>query len=397
MYTKLVQEAVVTQMRIYCDPRGEYRWKSKAAAQFMAGKAEEYRAAPPAMPTCFDLRNLVPSARTIRRWFKHYEQFGELPCQTKRELSREFSTGWDGERDDALKRIVDHCPVLYLDEIAAKLKTEFGEAFAVSSIWKRLKAVGYTRKVVYAKATQAIAAEQRLFIEVLRQLVKTPEMAIFVDETAKGRNDARRKYGWSKVNTQVDWKTAYNVGVKYTVIAAADYKGFVLGACATRVHMLHDKQELPPMETEDLVEYVERRLVPFLGNYERREPHSVVVMDNVGTHLDGRVRELIEAAGARLVYSAPYSPELIPIEYMFSKYKAYLSRHHIRFNRDWHAVHMEALRSITPQMGINYFKNTTLVELVENHPDSEEYMDMCEAASTVLLAAGIAFVVMELG
>ena len=120
-------------------------------------------------------------------------------------------------------------------------------------------------------------------------------------------------------------------------------------------------------------------------------------MDNVGTHLDGRVRELIEAAGARLVYSAPYSPELIPIEYMFSKYKAYLSRHHIRFNRDWHAVHMEALRSITPQMGINYFKNTTLVELVENHPDSEEYMDMCEAASTVLLAAGIAFVVMELG
>jgi transposase len=115
-----------------------------------------------------------------------------------------------------------------------------------------------------------------------------------------------------------------------------------------------------------------------------------VLIDNCSVHNDDleTVRTLIEGRGAILIYTAPYSPELIPIEYMFKTWKDYLKRHHIEFGRDWHKVHMDALRSITPQMGLNFFKNTTLVELVEHHPMSEEY-----AASAVdvavMLAVGI--------
>ena len=44
-------------------------------------------------------------------------------------------------------------------------------------------------------------------------------------------------------------------------------------------------------------------------------------MDNLGAHKVAGVREAIEAAGARLFYLPPYSPDLNPIELLFSKFK----------------------------------------------------------------------------
>jgi transposase len=48
---------------------------------------------------------------------------------------------------------------------------------------------------------------------------------------------------------------------------------------------------------------------------------DVVVMDNLGVHKVAGVREAIAAAGARVFYLPPYSPDLNPIERVFSKFK----------------------------------------------------------------------------
>lgn len=53
-------------------------------------------------------------------------------------------------------------------------------------------------------------------------------------------------------------------------------------------------------------------------------PGDVVVMDNLGAHKVKGVREAIEAAGARLLYLPPYSPDLSPIELCWSKVKQFL-------------------------------------------------------------------------
>ena len=50
-------------------------------------------------------------------------------------------------------------------------------------------------------------------------------------------------------------------------------------------------------------------------------------MDNASTHMSEEARESIENAGAYLLYSAPYSPDLSPMKYCFNMYKAYLKRH----------------------------------------------------------------------
>jgi transposase len=66
--------------------------------------------------------------------------------------------------------------------------------------------------------------------------------------------------------------------------------------------------------------YVDQVLVPEL------KPGDVVVMDNLGSHKGASVRNSIEAAGARLLYLPPYSPDFNPIENAFAKLKALLRK-----------------------------------------------------------------------
>lgn len=53
-------------------------------------------------------------------------------------------------------------------------------------------------------------------------------------------------------------------------------------------------------------------------------PRDTVVMDNLSSHKVVGVKRAIEAAGAALRYLPPYSPDLNPIEQVFSKLKALL-------------------------------------------------------------------------
>jgi transposase len=66
--------------------------------------------------------------------------------------------------------------------------------------------------------------------------------------------------------------------------------------------------------------YLRQCLVPTLS------PGDIVVMDNLPAHKLTAVREIIEAAGATLLYLPPYSPDLNPIEQVFAKLKALLRK-----------------------------------------------------------------------
>ncbi len=66
---------------------------------------------------------------------------------------------------------------------------------------------------------------------------------------------------------------------------------------------------------ELFLSYVRQQLVRTL------HPGDLVVMDNLSAHKVAGVRQAIEAAGARVVYLPPYSPDLNPIELVFAKFK----------------------------------------------------------------------------
>jgi transposase len=104
-----------------------------------------------------------------------------------------------------------------------------------------------------------------------------------------------------------------------------------------------------PMGAEAFLVYVRRVLGPELT------PGDIVVMDNLPAHKVAGVREAIEAAGARLLYLPPYSPDFNPIEMAFSKLKALLRKAAARtIDQLWTAI-AQTLDTITPDECLNYF------------------------------------------
>ena len=102
--------------------------------------------------------------------------------------------------------------------------------------------------------------------------------------------------------------------------------------------------------------WVERYLCPVLGNYENGEPRSIVIMDNSSTHLNRRVGDLIEAKGAYLLYTAPYLPDLNPIELGFNCYKKSLKRNSVLGIDDWFEAHLNAVESLSRDTCIKEFR-----------------------------------------
>ena len=66
--------------------------------------------------------------------------------------------------------------------------------------------------------------------------------------------------------------------------------------------------------------YVKQLLVPTL------RLGDIVIIDNLGSHKGKAVRRAIRAAGAKLFFLPPYSPDLNPIEQVFAKLKTLLCK-----------------------------------------------------------------------
>ena len=88
-------------------------------------------------------------------------------------------------------------------------------------------------------------------------------------------------------------------------------------------------------------EYVTQCLVPTL------KKGDIVVMDNLSSHRVEGVMEPIIAAGASIRYLPPYSPDLNPIEMMWSKMKAYLQNVKARTKESLEAAIADALNLIS--------------------------------------------------
>jgi transposase len=169
------------------------------------------------------------------------------------------------------------------------------------------------------------------------QLELDPHRLIFIDETGASTKLARlrgRALKGERCRAAVPhghWKT--------TTLTA----GLRLGGLSAP--MLLDG----PMHGAAFLAYVQQVLAPELT------PGDVVVMDNLPAHKVAGVRAAIEAAGARLLYLPPYSPDFNPIELAFSKLKALLRKAAARtIDELWQTI-AESLDDFTPAQCTNYF------------------------------------------
>jgi transposase len=129
---------------------------------------------------------------------------------------------------------------------------------------------------------------------------------VFVDESGANTRMTRWR-GRSLAGQRLVARIPHGHYQTSTLIAGVRLKG----ACAP---WLFDGA----MDGEMFLAWVREGLVADL------QAGDVVVMDNLATHKVQGVREAIEAAGARLLYLPPYSPDFNPIENLWSKIKQIL-------------------------------------------------------------------------
>jgi transposase len=72
--------------------------------------------------------------------------------------------------------------------------------------------------------------------------------------------------------------------------------------------------------TELIVTWVKKVLLPCLKS------GMILIWDNASFHQSGKIKELIESVGCKLLFLPPYSPDLNPIEHYWATLKAYIRR-----------------------------------------------------------------------
>jgi transposase len=162
---------------------------------------------------------------------------------------------------------------------------------------------------------------------------------VFLDETW-AKTNMTRLYGRAPVGERLVSKTPWGHWKTTTLIAA-------LGIDGTRCATLADGA----VDADLFEAFVAQVLTPQL------RPGDVVVMDNLSSHKRARTRELIEAAGAELLYLPPYSPDLNPIEMVFAKVKQALRSLGCRTQATLWGAMQSVLDHVTASDAANCFRH----------------------------------------
>ena len=162
---------------------------------------------------------------------------------------------------------------------------------------------------------------------------------IFLDES--GANlQMRPEYGRGKIGKRITAAVPFNRGSKITMIGAIStlcVEAALYGEWAAN--------------TEIFLTFITDCLCPVL-----RKNH-VVVMDNVAFHQAAGVKEAIAATGAKLLYLPPYSPELNPIEMMWSKIKNWLRKKSARTLETFQLAIQSAFKAVITQDLTGWFRH----------------------------------------
>ena len=165
------------------------------------------------------------------------------------------------------------------------------------------------------------------------------EKLVFIDESG-AKTNMTRFYGRAKQGHRAVDDTPTGHWCTTTMISSVRLDG-------TTACMVVDGAT-----TQDIFKaYVEQILLPTL------HAGDIVVLDNLSAHKSRAVRDLIESAGAELWFLPPYSPDLNPIEKMWSKVKSILRTLKARTEEALIDAIAEALRAITAHDAKNWFES----------------------------------------
>lgn len=182
-----------------------------------------------------------------------------------------------------------------------------------------------------------VASCRAVFLE---QFADVPLRDVVVLDESYATTAFTRLRGRSRRGTRLVARVPHGHWKLLTILAAMNVEGVVAAATIDA-----------PTDGDVFRAFVDDALVP------RLRPGQVVVMDNLAARKVAGVRDAIEAVGCRVVYLPPYSPDLSPIEPMWSKVKQALRSAAARTVPSLIDAVGDALTTVTPGDCLRFFRH----------------------------------------
>ena len=209
-------------------------------------------------------------------------------------------------------------PGIYLNELQQLLTATNQVQVDSSTIWRTLRRLGFTHKKIKQLPMQR-SNEAR--VEFMAEIsAYDPSMLVWLDETGCDKRNFVREYGYALQGMTPRAYTFNSWGKRYTSIASMSVDGL------EDVYITEGN-----VNGESFLEYVRHSLLPTLMPFDGINPKSVVIMDNASIHHVEEVVSTIEGIGSIVKFLPPYSPDLNPIEEVFSEVKQWIKSNDIVF------------------------------------------------------------------
>ena len=250
---------------------------------------------------------LFMSKQSVHRYVHLYQSTGDVDPMKQRHGPKQLLN--DLEQITVLQSLIDR-PGICLNELQQRLNDVTGKWVHISTICRTVHRLGFTRKRLQHIALQRIE-EQR--VQYMAEIsIFDPNMLVWVDETGFRLRNSVRAYGYSLRGMRA---SDYQMRVGQKSINAI---GIMSLEGVEDVYLSEET-----VNSDIFEDFVRTTLLQILMPFNGINSHSVVVMDNCSVHHLERVTEMISSIGALIRFLPPYSPDLNPIELVFSKVKSF--------------------------------------------------------------------------
>jgi transposase len=275
------------------------------------------------------------SVSSVVKWSQRKRQTGSVAAKP---MGSRQARSLAAQRDWMLARIAAK-PDVTLRELVAELEARAVQT-SYGSVWRLLNDEGMSFK-------KSLRASEQNRPDVARRRVRwkthqsrlDASRLVFIDETW-AKTNMTRSHGRCARGRRLIAKVPHGHWRTLTFLAA----------------LRCDRIDAPcvidgPINGKSFLAYVEQVLAPSLS------PGDIVIMDNLGSHKGKPIRRAIRAAGAKLFFLPPYSPDLNPIEQVFAKLKTLLRKADERsIEATWRCIG-NLLNRFTPAECANYLRN----------------------------------------
>ena len=277
-------------------------------------------------------RRLQVGVGTVHRILRRFEATGDVQPTGRSARDRKL----DHLHELHIIGLIAENPGVYLDEICRVIFEATNVSVSSSTICRVLRRNGFSRKKIVQSAKQRSSYFRGNF---MAEVILYPrEFFVWMDETGADKRDQIRKFGYSIIGEEPVYHRFQNRGRRVSALAAISSDGLI------------DFEMIDGTSNANIFfDFAMGSLIPNMQPFPNK--NSILILDNCSIHHVDYIKDAFQSAGILVLYLPPYSPDLNPIEKVFSSVKYYLKDHDevIQVANNFKKVFSSAFEAITAE------------------------------------------------